>query len=378
MRISLFILVTSFPSILFAQTLFESQTVEHVYNLLQKSCEKKTLTDTTIFPCIIDNKNISVKILKNNENKIFQVGMCIFKNTATSPYPNCIYTFLERKLIEYLLLPNNKAVLKKSEEDNINLKFNGSKLGEFSFSEFSKVLDVINDSLRFNLGMDSTFYTARFYNSTGDVLGIHFPVRNTLITGMDKKELDDKLVHQLALHKLSNETFIAIDKNDLAMLTDSIYIQHGKTYFPGISSDKYIIKNNETYSYLFMRNFLSESFSNCFLEELPDMITKKINISHHYSMNLNNFLDYFTSDYEFYFGLEDCSPESLSGTLILRNPYLGFIDLLYIKTTSEQLFNPTSTISCTFYSNIPSDNIKNLFNVPIDENKQYKYLLRKN
>ena len=51
----------------------------------------------------------------------------------------------------------------------------------------------------------------------------------------------------------------------------------------------------------------------------------------------------------------------MSGTLIIFNRKLNFVNLLYVNTNKNTLFGDIPIINAKLYTNIPSDNIKNLF-----------------
>ena len=104
---------------------------------------------------------------------------------------------------------------------------------------------------------------------------------------------------------------------------------------------------------------------------MPTEANKKIqlNIIHkiygdekyNYKVNLNDFISFFSNEFELYFGIEEKTDENMSGTLIIFNRKLNFVNLLYVNTNKNSLFSENPSINAKLYTNIPSDNIKNLF-----------------
>lgn len=379
------LLILLFPLFLSAQTAFESKKLELIYSLLPKECNKNEVNRNLPFTIKINNRIVNIGLFYNGTNNVSHIGIKLFDSIENLIFPNPIFTFLERTLLEYLLIPDKKAVLKEILEDKLKIYFNDNEFGTFLFSDFSQILNILNNPFDFKIAKDSLRYTTVFGNKNGEKLQISFPAINTLITGMDKSELDQQLTENLLHYKASDLFSDSIQINSLEKYKGKIYVLRAKTYFQGITSDTYYINNENKFSIVFDMNYCAESFANAFLKKSSILKNKKLIITHRlygnktqqFTLNLNDFVDYFSRDYELFFGIEDSSVTNLTATLIMNNTYLNFNNLLAIKTSYEELFNPEKAITATLYSNVPTDNIKSLFGYTVDENNNYKYYLKK-
>jgi hypothetical protein len=199
---------------------------------------------------------------------------------------------------------------------------------------------------------------------------IIFPATNTVISGMDKKEYGEQVMASLKTIK-NYANFIPKTpiKDQFKTYKDDIKVSVGNSYFKSITSTKYYKVTDDVVQPLFSREYPLESFCNIFL--MPMEANKKIqlNITHKiygdekfdYKVNLNDFVSFFSSEFEFYFGIEEKTDEHMSGTLIIFNRRLNFVNLLYVDTNKNTIFGENPSVNAKLYTNIPSDNIKNLF-----------------
>ena len=74
--------------------------------------------------------------------------------------------------------------------------------------------------------------------------------------------------------------------------------------------------------------------------------------------------------------MEDTTKSSLKATVIAYNRNLNFIHLLAINTSFNELFKSNGQFNITLFTNIPTDNIKNLFGTYVDDESRRKYLIK--
>jgi hypothetical protein len=212
--------------------------------------------------------------------------------------------------------------------------------------------------------------TAIFKGDLGNSFRLLFPARNTLIMGMDKKELDQVVAESLAEYRKKSTDNLCSPKDNLPAIPLDVNTSVIKEFFPGISTKRYYERNEAGKSIpVFSPEHPKESLANLFLLEMPGEAKRQVAITHivygmekmEYTVNLSDLQDYFRDSYEWYFGIEDTNAGIISGTVIIYNAGRHFIHLLYVKITEKSLLIPSVPIQAILYTNIPTDNIKNLF-----------------
>jgi len=184
---------------------------------------------------------------------------------------------------------------------------------------------------------------------------------------MDKKEQDAYIANQLKNHKATDYKIHKIDTANLTFLNDSIFIYNGDYYLiPELNNDAFVQKKDSAFQILVNEEFMNETFINTMLG-LSNM-DYEYHIKHvQYGYNIEeyvvcskDFYDYFSTDYQHYFGIETCDADNLSGTLIFRNKENGYIHFAYIKSTMDDLLNENK-IDVRLYTNIPRSSLATLF-----------------
>jgi len=355
-----------------AQEISVSVKVKEIFSMLPLECKNQIISSSSNnnFECQIRDKDVNLKILYNTTGQISHIGLNLFSFNENLVFNPEVLFFIERSLLDFFLINDISFIKKKTKEDKIQLWLNNNKIGDPGFTVFADILPVVQGQYDFAIQYDGSNYTAIFKQLLNE-FKIKFPANNNVITGLDKKEYGQLISQSLKAYKYSKDLQIIYpDTNSLNRYKDSIMVNVGDSYFKSITSRKYYQVNKDgNVQYLFSNQYVLESFANIFLapfESNRDIILK---IKHkiygdeksNYDIALSDFLLFFESDFDFYFGIEDKNDESLAGTLIMHNKELNFINLLSVVTNKKELFSDTPTINGVFYTNIPSDNIKNLF-----------------
>lgn len=366
-------------SIVFGQQNFESKNVKNLYNSLTAYGLK--LRNTTVFKDTSESmtfKNLTVRINIDSGNTVSFIGYNFFPSVSGFPFCPELYRFIESKLLEFSLDKDFSVAIKKASQKKIDMKLNNATPGGF-FNSFSQAINVIKNSKSFKIVKDSLTYITEWDDSTGNQFAFKFPANNILIQGMNKKELDDEL--SIRLRRTRSAGAIVPDvlnKTELIKQSDSTYLLKGRHYYASISSDLYYLQKDTAFNLLFSPSSPTISLSDLFLK--PYLIPQNIqlNIMHiqyganqvNFSTSLNNFMGYFQKNYEVYVGIEDTSATHLVATVVIYNRDLNFINLLAVNTTAKDLFNKNGQMNITLHSNIPSDNIKDLFGKYINTNEK--------
>lgn len=278
-----------------------------------------------------------------------------------------IHKFIERITFDLSLEKSVPDVVSKAESYQIKLYYMDDELLFSHVTEFDEFVELIISAKLFNLTRNQNWFIAEWVNGV-EFLKIVFPNNYQLIRGKNKKELDEELLTQLFLTRSNkpqnSQANSAHGKKD----TLPVYLKEGKNYMNKLSSDCFFWKLEDDSIPVFGEDYPEYSFSNLFLlNEISK--NKTLNLdqklyghrSYEFETPLGAFLNYFQADYDAYFGLEEFLPPELRGTLVLSHKYFNFIHLLYIKTDTSELFSDSGKIDANLYSNIPMNNVSNLF-----------------
>ena len=371
-----FLLFIFYVSVVCAQNVFESSQLNEIYARLPIECKNVLLnsSDNTC-KCEINNNKVDVKVIFNASGKVSHVGINLFEINTNLIYSSSVLFFLERTFLDQLLINNTNLIARKSKENGIDIAFNYEPFGKGNFTNINNILGVLSGNFDFGINEENKKYTALFYNGFNQ-LSISYPANYNIVSGMDKKEYGEHIAAELQSFKRIKATDNSERITQLKKYKTDLYVSIGDSYFKSITSSKYYEAINDSLAQIIFTNkFLLESFANMFLAPFESNENKKIDITHkvygtdilNYQLNIADFIDYFDKEFKLYFGIESANPDKLAGTLIMFNKDLNFINLLHIQTNDSTLFNNSYPIKARLFTNIPSDNIKNLFS-EYDEN----------
>jgi hypothetical protein len=373
-RLALFSLIFSCVAVcskLSAQDAFISNRINELFAQLPLEC-KNTLSRSTESKCtcIIKGNSLPIKAVFNSQGQLSHLGLDLFAFDANLIYPNTVLSFIERSYLEYFVWNEYDVIERKNKEDKIALLINDKQFNSSGSEKLSSLIPILlNDDKALNIIQDSLYYQANITSKQGST-SLVFAANYQVVSGMDKIEYANQLSQALINYKTANHFPNAINTKTLISYRDNVKVSIGKSYFKSISSNTYFTcKENNCYP-VFSSAYPLESFTNAFLtsgefnQDIQLSIEQRIygNEKKQYEVKLSNFIAYFQNDYELYFGIENNSEKVIDGTLIIYNRQLNFINLLYVKTDPEDFFKAGNrTIKAKFFTNIPSDNIKNLF-----------------
>jgi len=247
---------------------------------------------------------------------------------------------------------------------------------------------IITDHSDFKLRRDSLRYELTWVNSKNEEVAFLFPATNTLITAKDKKELDDEIIEQLKnfQYAWTNEEKSNFNNISIGELKSDAnnYSTNGKIfYIKEINNNKYFILVNGKLHYVFEPDYLVESLCNLIQNPLLS-INKYIQLKHRvygynevsYTLKLSDFIAYFKNNCIFYTGIEQKTEDGIKAVVIIQNSFLNFIHLLVLDLDKTDLFYTDKYLSASFYTNIPTDNIQNLFEEYKPQKKQFKLKIK--
>jgi hypothetical protein len=352
-----------------AQQIFYSQSLQNLYRSLPEACliTNTRMTDTIILCSnIVSGDRVPIIYCWDEARVLDHIGCRFLQNTGVS-INEVIVRFIERELLAALLSDDITQTLITYRENELSVRLNNAPVKQSLLQDKRQLLRLIKSNSGITINFDGKKYNVTLFSTDGQELSFHFKSDGELLTGMDKKERDIRLATRLKNHRAAKDKVIAPDYSYLQLLRDTIYVDKGSSFMiPQINNDLFYVKADSTYNLAFDKSLIAESFANAL--RVPAGNNYKINITHRmygkivkkYTVNSRDFDDYFSHDYDRYFGIESFKKEKLTGTLILSNRNEGCIHLAYVSVSLDDLLNG-GTMEMQLYSNIPQQNIKTLF-----------------
>jgi len=357
-----------------SQVLFSSKKIKAVFELLPPSCQKAAELKQS--KCVWFYQDDSLQVnFSYRQNYLTSAGLCVFDSEDEKHFPPIVYNFVEMFFLKYFLIDDQATFFTANDENKIKLYLSGTELLHNSFIDKSLILSALINSSDKSSSFKDNSYKFVFSKSNYD-LTLVFPANSLLIQCIDKKEADLALARSLKNFNPGQALTPLYDTLNLTKNTKGIFCSNERILHKGVSDQYFMQKTDGEYSPVFEDHLYIESLQNEFLVGYADN-QKKLRINHHlygnesdhYTMNLNTFLQYYRQDKEtdFYFGIESDDKKTIVASLFIKHKYLNSLAILTIMTNTTDMFDREATYNCKLYTNIPGDNIKDLFGI-YDEN----------
>jgi hypothetical protein len=356
-----------------AQEKYASQNLKTIFDQLPLECRKQ-LIEKRECNCVLKGTAFQLRC-EIEEKEIIQVGLKVFDDSIHKNFNKALRDFIEQEFLRFILDDNKVRELRR-DEDQVYLFYGNSFQENILLNIPDHIQNVISDIDRISINQDSLKYNVLIKNTLGEKLEMEFPVINTLISGMDKKELDESIYFELSKEiktKPNHKEFLEGSFNS----KDDLLVGEGEHFLiKDFSSCRYYVRENGVIKLVYDKKYVTESLSNLFLAgesvNYPISIDLKIkgygNNEKFILITVDKFLSHFDDQFKLYFGIEDTCNDHLRGTLILYNSSLNYLHLIDIKTDVGALFENPGTMTGTFFPYIPTHNIKDLFGK--DDNKE--------
>lgn len=345
---------------------FDSRKLEYLGDMLASQYGWTKASDFTSSRQI-QNKSLQVEF--DSHQRISHLGLKVFSPQAREFVDPEIAEFLERILLELKLEDSRGQLNNKLKEYKIRLYCNQATWGSLLFHHFDTALMLADESAAFRISKDSLNYSALWENEMNESFEIQFPANYQLISGKDKKELDDQL--ELRFRESSDRFFMPADINHLTLVDCGSNIWKTKAasfVIPAVSDARYFCKSAEGLRWIYDRQFPVESFSNLF-HYLPDINNQlSIRLTHrkygkqtsNYTVPLTQVLSVLQPNFHTYVGFEECTSEEMNVVVFFYNTLGNYMHMLSIKTNKAEVFD-THEVCGELHTFIPEHNIKNLF-----------------
>ncbi|MCL2436133.1 MAG: hypothetical protein FWD09_08395 [Lentimicrobiaceae bacterium] len=377
-----------------SQPFFYSQSLQNLYYSLPPDCRLSMPVADTVVYCqgIVSDGVVPVAFSSDKYEMMVHIGYRFLHNEEIRKAFNpAIIMFLEREVLALLIADNLKQKLATNRDNGIYLLLNGNTLQTDFYRNKSGLPHLLQQVSGLEIQyMEGREYSVNINCGTEQTLTVMFVADAELLSDMDKKERDERLVAQLNYHcaNMDNQSqhIPACNEETMQVIQDSVQIDSafvckGVAFIiPQINNNLYYTKVDGEFKLVFSKNRIAETLSNVMLTPIGHDYTVQIThrvyggIIHNYELNSRDFFDYFSDDYERYFGIETIDRDILTGTLVLADKNADNIHLAHVSVNLWELLNG-GVMGMQLSSNIPQHNIESLFGKIKDRdsnNKKYK------
>ena len=303
-----------------------------------------------------------IKLVVTRRNQIIHLGFDLFKILEIAPAERDVYYFLENSLLNLALQPSFAEMMKAAEKRSIILLLDNKKISQSNNASIP--FSTMIKSSRFSMRCENGHYFCTWALPGNKSFAMSFPVDLNIITGLDKGELELKLMNEIKSFTAPNPPLSEYAGE--TQLPNGLYVKTGDRWLDdNFRSDIYLTKKNATeYLPVFSNKFPAESFANLFLCNMPVTgfrlaVTQSMygDKQESYTVSLLQLKTFLSQYAQPFFGIQEESAKSLKATAIYYNPLYKYIHMLVIETEKATLFGSgEKTLQATLYAYIPQHN----------------------
>ena len=188
----------------------------------------------------------------------------------------------------------------------------------------------------------------------------------------DKAEAD-QIIYEMLTAKSQTENWhpgILIQESQLQETNErGIFIVPGDSFqIKSLRSDFYVYKKKENWESINDARYPMETMVNLLLNHISDN-RHMLEIRHHQyggkiptiTLPMQNLFDLLARNMNLYCSVTYINEQEIRAILVFHQQSLNFIHMLELKVKTRKLFDAKSTISGDFYTNIPQNNVNDIF-----------------
>ena len=314
-------------------------------------------------------------VTQDSLRRIDHIGLALFPESIVRENPSPVYRFVERYLLELYLPQEQPTPEQRLKEDNVTLRFPSNPGGSLR-DDIARHLPRLDEHTSLLVLTDNHRYSVSIYRGERALFVMRFPIRYELLWGMNKVEAENGFYEALLRYRPPRATAVpplaAAQASALQPDGDGCLVLTGDSYvIAAVNNDRfYRLAPDGTCRPVLDRTHAEESLRNLFL--MPDLsagITASVTQRMYrrrtlqFDIPLHHLLSFCrTAGCQAYVGIETCTAERVTGTVILLNPSLGYCHQLYFETDIGILDHPRRhKMSLELYAFVPTHNIGNLF-----------------
>lgn len=188
----------------------------------------------------------------------------------------------------------------------------------------------------------------------------------------DKAEAD-QIVYQMLTAKRQTENWhpaLIILANQLQETAEKgIYLVPGDSFqIKSLRSDFYVYKKDNEWVPIHDNRYPMETMVNLLLNRITDN-QHQLSLRHHQyggqkpqvDLPMQDLFDLFARNMKLYCSVTHIDKDEIRAILVFHQQKLNFIHMMEVKMKTNQLMDANSTLVGNLYTNIPQNNINNIF-----------------
>lgn len=188
----------------------------------------------------------------------------------------------------------------------------------------------------------------------------------------DKAEAD-QIIYEMLTAKNQTENWhpgMVIQESQLKETNEKgIFIVQGNSFqIKSLRSDFYVYKKNDKWEPINDARYPMETMVNLLLNHITDN-RHMLEIRHHQyggkkptiTLPMQDLFDLLARNMDLYCSVTYINEDEIRAILVFHQRSLNFIHMLELKVKTSKLFDAKSTISGQLYTNIPQNNVNDIF-----------------
>ena len=324
----------------------------------------------------IDNQNIPVIMEADQNLTVIHVGVELFKRFEHFSKV-VIYQATERLLLELMLNRNQAGELLKAE--GVSVILDGEPFGSLGFNRIEQVLPILLSAQSFpNYWKEYQFVMKCEYD--GHLLEWILPAREELITGFDKRELDQRLLRKIVENYTTG--FRDVWDDDIRPLENGLWLFSGGEFIEGIYNRRYYSLTDSSRDLVFSKKYPRESISNFLQETIKTAPVMNLNLKYksvppvNLSISYQQILHALEQKHVVYAGIEEKTKNGYSVVVVFENRMFNHIHLMSMNIPFSIFTADSITVDARFFPNIRRDNVDNIFSTENVDKKEQLFQIK--
>ena len=294
--------------------------------------------------------------------------------------------FLERYFLYLMTVPDatRQAYLTS---DGMAVAVNEIQLGNVGAVDLPTFIELMDRRQSIRLERREEVYTVYIADGSGNRATLHIPARRDLLSGKDKKELDDELGNALfelmygssgsdaLVRSFSGEHAYQPAPQELIPYQNELHMTREPAILPGMHGRSYFLRKGNTSERVYDRDFPLESLANELM--LPRHLGHtSVHLVHktydrdykEYDLDLTQLIYYLKADADIFIGFEQETPGAIRSTHLFKNNTYNTMHMLSIDWPPDLSWSSeASAMPAVLYTNIRFDNVEDLFGEYIED-----------
>lgn len=188
----------------------------------------------------------------------------------------------------------------------------------------------------------------------------------------DKAEAD-QIIYEMLTSETQTENWhpglIILSSQLKETVEKGVFVVSGDSFqIKSLRSDFYVYKKDDLWTPINDRSYPMETMVNLLLNRINDN-QHVLEIRHHQyggknpsiSLPMQNLFDLLARNTELYCSVTFIDKHEIRAILVFHQQKMNFIHMLELKADTRKLFDLKSTFYGDFYTNIPQNNVKDIF-----------------